>query len=238
MAADRRTVPLTDLTVEQQGRGKDRPAWKVIGEKRRRHGNIERGATDETGLSFQHRQGGRRHAAESPRRRAFGAKQAEARAQHLRRVEIDHRQHRSEAIAKLDHRRTVDGGSSAVGDRFVVAAFDFDREVEHGAGRDIAVKDRFGSERRDGSTAKIDLVHRRPRRELSHRFGDETGRKRGQVAGHGEAPASASACLERRDAIDERERREVVAHAVSNLFSSPVEPRAERAPRACRTSRA
>ena len=111
----------------------------------------EPGAMNERILTFVMRCG--TSAALPARDCAFGAKQRESAAEHFGGVEVGHRQHRSEAVPELDHGLTVHLGSATVGNRLVVAAFDLDPEIERCTGQNVAMKNGFGRERGDRSTA-------------------------------------------------------------------------------------
>ena len=205
----------TDLRVEQERRREDGPAREMVAEERRRLGDeqrrVRRDARDAAGAHDARR----RDAAETARRRARATDEFEARRELHRRIELLDGQHRTEAVDELDHVRSVNRCAPRVGDRVLVAALDVDSEIERAAGCDRGPEARLVGERGDGPSAKADVRHRDPCRELPDSLGDEAGRKRTDVRRHRIASARAPPRIVFDDAVDERECREVITHALS-----------------------
>ena len=88
-------------------------------------------------------------AGEATARRAGADQGLEVGAHRLRRVELLHRQHRPDAVDELEHAAPVDRRRAAVGDGFVVAAFDVSRQMQRLPGNGRAVIARLAGQARD-----------------------------------------------------------------------------------------
>ena len=149
---------------------------------------------------------------EAPGRSASVDQQREALRHRRGVVELDERQHRAEAVAKLDGALAVYVRPPAIGNGIVVAVFDLDREVERLAGLGGAHEQRVSRQRRDRPAAEPDVRHRDPGSELPDRLRHEARREVRDVARDREGAARARAGNESRDPVDEGERCEVIRH--------------------------
>ncbi len=114
-------------------------------------------------------------------------------------------------------------GRPAIRDGVVIHAVELDGEIQPLARPGGAEEARFVRECRDGPAAKADVRHRRPGGELPDGFRHQAWREARDVRGNRERPARARARFERRDAVDEREGRKMIRHALD--VHEPRSPR-------------
>jgi hypothetical protein len=187
----------------------------VVGKERRHRRHVQHGGEALAGNTRAPHNLRHRHAAKSSRWCTGPAQQIEACGECLGRIEFCCRQHRPQAVEKLDRERATARRAARVGDRLVVAAVDLDGQSEHLTGDDVAMEPRLVGERRDRAAAKIDLCHGDPCCELPDGLGDEAGWKRRQRRRHSVLPARANSGRKPCDPVDERERGEMVSHGGS-----------------------
>jgi hypothetical protein len=192
-----------DLGVEQERSGKHRAQREVIAEKRRRIGHAQLRPQSLTRHSVDRLDLARSDALEATRRRACPAERLEVRTHRFRRVELLHREHRSDAILELQDPGTRDARGAAIGHCLLVAALDAHLEIEGLPGRDVREEQRFARQPGDRAAPELQLRHRGPRCELTHGFGHERRRKMRDGGRNRVAAGPPDARLELGDPVDE-----------------------------------